>query len=483
MCEAHEPHELIMRLTMETTTTSSESTSQRSPGRRTPRRKTEKRNRGTPSQSRGATPRSSPSRYSASPRKTVYTPIKRGDEDGEGPLVSNRTLADMQMTKSNYLGKSGSEWVQAEEQLFEILYLRQDIPLLPLHWEVDFRGVPISGDCFCCNKGENPIIYAHTSTFLATTALMRLIDLTACVRTACQSGLRRKTPLMVKKALDKFIRWASEDGGYNHLQYTPNVIVEIIDGNAEGYDPTGFIKARMTALAKSHRKLLAINQDVTENMDIDKEVEMQIKSEAEASDEKQRQLFKERGRSWGMLGSRIISKLLGLMRFRPIIKPESHGETKMIDSEDDEQTTVEKCKQTADRVNVKMEEDEKPIIKMECYDGFEDDISMKDIPIAPTALSSSQLLPSPLTFRRSPPVIYGFFILSTTVLLFTADSTKYDLSMNPNYYLDMNFQDQGQSVWNALTVAIVACLARDDMMTRMEDFEEERIVDESDVDA
>lgn len=163
--ELHEPHELLMRLTMETTTTTSESASRRAPRRRTPRRKTAKRNRGTPSQSRSATPRSSPSRYSASPRKTVYSPIKIQEaEDGEGPLVSNRTLADMQMAKRNYLGRL--EWAKAEDQLFEILFLRQDIPLLPLHWEVDFRGVPISGDCFCCKKGENPIIYAHTSTFL-----------------------------------------------------------------------------------------------------------------------------------------------------------------------------------------------------------------------------------------------------------------------------------------------------------------------------
>ncbi|PTB42946.1 hypothetical protein M441DRAFT_135699 [Trichoderma asperellum CBS 433.97] len=341
----------------------------------------------------------------------------------------------MQMAKRNYLG--GLEWAKAEEQLFEILFLRQDIPLLPLHWEVDFRGVPISGDCFCCKKGENPIIYAHTSTFLATTALTRLIDLTACVRTACQSGLRRKTAQMIKKALDKFIRWAAEDGGYNHLQYTPNIIVEVMDRDAEESDLTGFIEARMKALARLHRKILAVNQDVAEDMDIDKEVEMQIKK--------------------------------------------SHGETKVIDSDDDEQKTVEKGKQTVDLVSVKMEEDEKPIVKTECFE--EDDISMKDIPHAQTVFSPSPLLPSPLPFRRPPPVIYGFFIVSSTVFLFTADSSKDEPSMNLSLLLDMNFQDQGQSVWNALTVAIVACLARDDMMTRMEDFEEERVVEESDVDA
>lgn len=285
---------------------------------------------------------------------------------------------------------------------------------------------------------------------------------------------------MIKNALAKFIRWATEDGGYNHLQYIPNVLVEILDKNTEQADLTSIIEERMNALARLHRKALAIDQNSTESMDIDRQVEMQIKSEVMASDEQQRQLLKQRGQSWGRLGSRIMSKLLGLIRFRPIIKPESHGETKVIDDEDEEQTAVGERKQTADRVSFKMEEDEKLNIKPE---SFEDDVSMKDIPLAQPILPQSPLLPSPLLFRRSPPVIYGFFIISTTVCLFTVDSSKNESSMNLSLHLDMNFQDQSQSVWNALTVAIVACLARDDMMTRMDDFEEQRLVEESDVDA
>ncbi|KAL7924247.1 hypothetical protein ACQKWADRAFT_319739 [Trichoderma austrokoningii] len=471
-----------MRLSMETTTTSSEVASRPSPGRRTPRRKSAKRNRRTQSRSCDTTPQSSPSRYTASPKKTPYTPVRlRGEDDGEGSLVSDRTLADMQVAKRNYLGRL--EWAKGEEKLFEILFLRQDIPLLPLHWEVDFRGVPISGDCFCYKKGDNPIIYAHRSTFLATTALTRLIDLTAYVRTACQSGLRRKTPQMVKKALDKFIRWAAEDGGYNHLQYTPNVLVEVLDKNVEQADLTSTIEARMSALARLHRKALVIDDNATESMDIDREVEMQIKAETEASGEQQQRtrLLKQRGRSWGKFGSRIMSKLLGLIRFRPIIKPESHGETKVIDDDDEEQTAIDGRRRTAERVGVKMEENEKLGIKPEC---FQDDVSMMDIPLAQAVVpSQSSLLPSPLLFRHTPPVIYGFFIYTSTVLLFTVDSSKDESSMNLSLHLDMEFEDQGQSVWNALTVAIVACLARDDMMARMDDFEEKSAAEESDVDA
>lgn len=284
---------------------------------------------------------------------------------------------------------------------------------------------------------------------------------------------------MIKKALAKFIRWAAEDGGYNHLQYIPNVLVEILDKSTEQADLTSIIEERMNALARLHRKALAVDQNVTESMDIDRQVELQIKSEAEASDEQQRQPLKQGGRLWGKLSSSIMSKLLGLIRFRPIIKPESQGETKVIDDEDEEQTSIGERKQIEDRI-VKTEEDKKLNIKPE---SFEDDISMKDIPLAQTIPSQSPLLPSPLPFRRPPPVIFGFFVISTTVCLFTVDSSKDEPSMNLSLHLDMNFHDQSQSVWNALTVAIVACLARDDMMTRMDDFEEQRVVEESDVDA
>ncbi|RFU74489.1 hypothetical protein TARUN_7760 [Trichoderma arundinaceum] len=465
---------------MESTTTTSETISQTTLGHRTLQRKNATRYRETPPKSRNTTPRSSPYRCSAYPKKVNQSPVKlRADEDETDRLVSNRVLADMDREKRSYLGNL--EWAEQEERLFEILFLRQEIPLLPLHWEVDFRGVPISGDCFCLKKGVKPIVYAHTSGFRATTALTRLIDLTANVRTACQSGLRQKAPPMIKKCLDKYISWASEDGGYSHLKYTPNITVEIIDKSVEEFDMTSAIEARMRDLARSHRKLLATSpaqQDNTTDPDIDKEVEMQIKNEAEASNEQQP--FAKRSRSWRRFGSRMMSKLFRLIRSRPIIKPESHGETSVIEGEDDDPTAAEQSGQAKGFVYVKTEEEEDAgvLIKEEMFDNSDDAITMADLPLALESLSSS----SP-TYLHPPPVIYGFFVVATNVLLLTADSAKDESSMNLSFHLDMDFQDRGQSMWNAITVAIVACLARDDMMTRMEDFEEERVAEESDPDA
>lgn len=292
---------------------------------------------------------------------------------------------------------------------------------------------------------------------------------------------------MIKKCLDKYISWAAEDGGYNHLKYTPNITAEIIDKSAQEFDLTGIIEARMRHLARSHRGPLALEQaqrESTADADIDAQVEMQIRRELEAAHEQQLHNNNDRNRSWRTFGSRMMSKLFTLLRSRPIVKPESHGQTPVNDSGDDP---------AEDQVRIKTEEEEevKPIIKEEEIadsDYDDDDVAMTDIPLALETLSSSPPLPpshspSPPPTLRPPPVIYGFFVVNTTVLLLTADTAKDEPTMNLSFHLDMDFQDRGQSVWNALTVAIVACLARDNMMTRMGDFEEEGVVEESDPDA
>ncbi|KAF3071987.1 hypothetical protein CFAM422_005694 [Trichoderma lentiforme] len=387
----------------------------------------------------------------------------------------------MEEEKRRYLGSQ--RWNGLEERLFEILFLRQEIPLLPLHWEVDFRGVPVSGNLFCWREGVKPIVYAHTigsiGGFRATSALTRLIDLTANVRTNCQSGLRRKVPQMIKKALNNYLSWAAEDGGYSHLKYTPNTIVEVVDRNGEGSTLAAFIETRMRELARAHRELLAIKPEqgiYSTDMDVDKEVETQIKTEAEASIEQQPNGSKSR--SWRTFGSRVMSKLFQLLR-RPVIKPESHGETSVINSGDDEPNN-----QTKSRVYVKREKDEEEqeiAIKRELFNDSDGDITMADIPMASTTTLHSPAPPT--TYIRPPPVVFGFFIVATSVILLTADASKEDADMIINFHVDMDFQNRSLGVWNALTVAIATCLARDDMMKRMGDFEEEGVVEESDPDA
>lgn len=65
----------------------------------------------------------------------------------------------MQEAKRMYPGSK--EWAKDEEKLFEILYLRQDIPMLPNHWNIDFRGFPIPEEIFNTGLLYPPRIYAH----------------------------------------------------------------------------------------------------------------------------------------------------------------------------------------------------------------------------------------------------------------------------------------------------------------------------------
>lgn len=67
----------------------------------------------------------------------------------------------MEEAKALYPGSKN--WAKDEERLFEILYLRQDLPMLPSHWNLDFRGFPIPEHIFDTSDEYIPIVYAHSS--------------------------------------------------------------------------------------------------------------------------------------------------------------------------------------------------------------------------------------------------------------------------------------------------------------------------------
>lgn len=90
--------------------------------------------------------------------------------------------------------------------------------------------------------------------------------------------------------------------------------------------------------------------------------------------------------------------------------------------------------------------------------------------------------PPKRTCRRHPPVVYGLFILNTSVLLLTTDSSQ-GSDGYVSFQVQIDFQEDNQSVWNALTIAIAVCLARDELRTRAGDFEELPCLSESDPDA
>ena len=70
------------------------------------------------------------------------------------------TLSEkMEQAKALYPGSK--DWAKDEERLFEILYLRQDLPILPPQWKIDFRGIPIPENIFDTSDEHPAIVYPH----------------------------------------------------------------------------------------------------------------------------------------------------------------------------------------------------------------------------------------------------------------------------------------------------------------------------------
>lgn len=77
-------------------------------------------------------------------------------EDG---MVQQISLEErMELAKQRYPG--AKDWARDEERLFEILFSRQDLPMMPSHWSIDFRGVPLTERVFETSRQYPPIVYA-----------------------------------------------------------------------------------------------------------------------------------------------------------------------------------------------------------------------------------------------------------------------------------------------------------------------------------
>ncbi|RSL63142.1 hypothetical protein CEP53_004526 [Fusarium sp. AF-6] len=393
---------------------------------------------------------------------------------------------EMKQEKERYPGASG--WAPAEERLFEILFMRQDLPMLPPTWDVDLRGVPLSDVIFKTSDDFPPIIYAHSKDFRATLALTRLIDLTAKARVSIQSGHRRKVPHLVKRELDKYLSWAAQDADYADLRIVPNIMTEVVDTTMSEYDITEYIQGRMRSLAKLQREFLREDSnprfwDVLKpsimaspmikvepddcspalgrwsaSTEIRRNPRLYIKEPSPATPCPDGKVKVESGLQSPRLGSVDVSKL---------IQHHKKGRKKIVDfrREKNKQKLVETKKSTRPPAQA-------------------------TTPTREPSPSRSQSPPSPVepqtppkhTYRRHPPVVYGLFILNTSVLLLTTDSSK-GSDAYVSFQVQIDFQEENQSVWNALTIAIAVCLARDELRTRAGDFEELPCLAESDPDA
>ncbi|KAG6015082.1 hypothetical protein E4U43_005770 [Claviceps pusilla] len=316
---------------------------------------------------------------------SILDSLDTGYESDAPPVArASQTQLELELEKKRYPG--ASTWAPDEEQLFEILFQRAERPILPGHWELDFRGIPMLDTVFSMNDDGD-----DRRSIVRSRSGKDFQDLTSSVRTTVQSGLREKASPLIKKSLDKYLSWAAEDGGYAHLRYVPNIVTAELNARLGETEITSLMEQRMRALAFLQREYLRVDRDDDDF--------------AAAADQ-------------GVEGpAALVDRFLAKMTANDAGDARGDGE------------------EGGDEV----------------------------------------------VYRRKPPVVYGLFVLRSSVFLLTVDSAK-GPDAYVSFHVDMHFMDRHQSVWNALTVAIAVCLARDQLARRLEDFEDLPDVQDSESD-
>lgn len=137
------------------------------------------------------------------------------DEEDDDEVLCTNSIEDlMKLEKERYPG--ASSWAPAEERLFEILYMRQDLPMLPTTWDVDLRGVPISDIVFQTSDDFPPIIYAHSKDFRG----MFVLILWSILLTLYSNNRPYSSHGPHSKDKDEHSEWPSEKGAAAHQTRT-----------------------------------------------------------------------------------------------------------------------------------------------------------------------------------------------------------------------------------------------------------------------
>lgn len=309
-----------------------------------------------------------------------------------------------------------------------------------------------------------------------------MIDLTLSVRTLIESHnpdkaleskvTRHRAANLIKDVLNGYLKWAARDGGYSKPGVVPNIAVEVVDApdNTQG-GIVSFLTNRMGAFGRLQREFY--REDRSQSF------WSQVEPWTMATDAKKRRALKNKRRCRNSRRKykkdRSTTPELGWDE----LSAESIGvKTPMQHlSVDAKETKPIKGLHASDHNELGEHDEPKPSVES---DG---DLIMSTTPdvtikaehsptpqLATIAPEHSTPEPTKLKFRRKPPVVYGLYVIGTSVFLLTMDSSKGD-SGYISFHVEINFADNHQSVWNALTVALAVCAARDELMLRLVDFD------------
>lgn len=304
-----------------------------------------------------------------------------------------------------------------------------------------------------------------------------MIDLTLSIRTLLESEdpdhllgqklMRRQAAELIKETLDGYLTWASRDGGYHNPRVVPNIAVEVVDADTqEGI--VSFMVDRMKALGRLQREYYRHDRKPS--------FWSHVGSWIMATQAKKRKALKDKRRARNARRKFANRRVTGLQREWDELSPESTS----LETPVQDRHAVAKRRRTlkgspsADHDELGDYDTPKPSIESDTEPITTGVTVKKELSPTPdlNALPPSDLSPEPpkQTFRRQPPVVYGLYVIGTSVFVLTMDSSKGDAGY-VSFHVDINFADNHQSIWNALTVALVVCAARDEMMLRLEDFD------------
>lgn len=337
--------------------------------------------------------------------------------------------------------------------------------------------------------------------------------MTSDVRATSQSGFRKRVPNIIKDGLDQLISWSALDGGYANLKTVPNIFVEIVDlGDKRGDKKddkldhiTEYMQTRMKNLAQLQREFYKSDRSPDFWTDTSPRLmNSKLTIVALQAAITRRKLFQkvsgDDGDESNGVGEREESVDIGsdLGTPTPVVPsieiiPPSEGSASRKRPRPDEnllgaeqrRRETKRLKPARTEVEGEATEPDNPDrVERERSDSAERAVAPSSGPKTPQrARRRDSLDVNPGRDRRTkPPVVYGLFILNTSVFVLTVDSAK-GRKAYVSYLVDVDFIDSHQSVWNALTVALTACLARDSMRTRLDEFENMEEEVDSDPDA
>lgn len=221
-----------------------------------------------------------PSRVSVDTSLQDYIPRKRYSTDSvlsEEEIFTKRTAVRredrsevnvqfeydraLRHAEAQQLPEDSSVWSEAEKDLFYRLAMRGFEPILPGHWGMDFKTLPLQ---LFSTEGQDPLILPFDNReFRAKHYLRELFTIAAKARDRSLAGLRPE--VSIKRILQQYISWALHDAGVHPMQRPRVIPVHAIATqrlNETSQDVIRRMEKKLYKLARRYQDLYRVRRSI-----------------------------------------------------------------------------------------------------------------------------------------------------------------------------------------------------------------------------